>query len=81
MGKAFQIQDDIISLTSEEYIKERGVGEDIREGKRSLMVVKLINQKSNRKAKKLREILDMHTNDEKLLNKAVQIITSSKAID
>jgi len=39
LGAAFQIQDDIIAVVSEQYAKERGVGEDIREGKRSLMVI------------------------------------------
>ena len=39
LGAAFQIQDDLIAITSEEYIKERGLGEDIHEGKRTLMVL------------------------------------------
>ena len=39
LGAAFQIQDDLIAVLSEEYAKERGiVGEDIHEGKRTLMV-------------------------------------------
>jgi geranylgeranyl pyrophosphate synthase len=40
LGTAFQIQDDIIAVTSEQYKKERGIyAEDIHEGKRSLMVI------------------------------------------
>ena len=40
LGAAFQIQDDIIAVTSDEYRKQRGVYcEDIQEGKRSLMVI------------------------------------------
>lgn len=40
LGIAFQIQDDIISVTSELYSKERGlIGEDIHEGKKTLMVI------------------------------------------
>ena len=40
LGAAFQIEDDIIAVTSEEYAKERGtVGEDIHEGKKTLMVL------------------------------------------
>lgn len=49
LGTAFQIQDDIIAITSEEYEKERGLAEDIREGKRSLMVTRII-QKDTPKA-------------------------------
>ena len=44
LGTAFQIQDDIIALTSDEYAIERGYGEDIREGKRSLMVIKTLKR-------------------------------------
>lgn len=40
LGAAFQIQDDLIAVISEDYVKERGiVGEDIHEGKRTLMVI------------------------------------------
>lgn len=40
LGAAFQIQDDLIAVTSEDYAKERGlIGEDIHEGKRTLMVL------------------------------------------
>ncbi len=45
LGAAFQIQDDIIAVISEAYAKERGIGEDIREGKRSLMVIHTMNKK------------------------------------
>lgn len=39
LGAAFQIQDDLIAIKSDIYAKERGiVAEDIREGKRTLMV-------------------------------------------
>jgi geranylgeranyl diphosphate synthase type 3 len=44
LGAAFQIQDDIIALTSEDYAKERGIiGEDVHEGKRTLMVIHSLN--------------------------------------
>ena len=40
LGSSFQIQDDVIAVTSDEYKKERGIfAEDIHEGKRSLMVI------------------------------------------
>ena len=40
MGASFQIQDDLIACVSDEYAKERGIiGEDIHEGKRTLMVI------------------------------------------
>jgi len=53
IGVAFQIQDDIIALTSELYHKTRGIGEDIWEGKRSLVVVHSIESHSEAKAERL----------------------------
>lgn len=56
----------VISIVSEEYIKERGIGEDIREGKRSLMVIHTMNLKQE-SSKRLEHILNLKTEDEKLL--------------
>ena len=85
LGAAFQIQDDLIALKSEVYAKERGiVAEDIREGKRTLMVShaycksdKITDQEKER----LLEILDLQTEDEALLKEAVDIIFKSGAIE
>ncbi len=78
-GAAFQIQDDVISVTSEEYRKQRGsYAEDIQEGKRSLMVIHSFYYGWN--GDRLVEILDMHTTDEKLLKEAVDILNSEESI-
>ena len=58
LGAAFQIQDDIIAVISEQYAKERGIGEDIREGKRSLMVIHSMNKK-DAKSERLNHILNL----------------------
>jgi geranylgeranyl pyrophosphate synthase len=39
IGVAFQIQDDILNLVGEKFGDLKGVGEDIHEGKRTLMVL------------------------------------------
>ena len=75
VGTAFQIQDDIIAVTSEEYKDERDVAEDVREGKRSLMVIKAI-QKPTQKAADLTKILNSHTEEPKEVQKALKIIAS-----
>jgi len=38
----------LIAIISDEYIKERGVGEDIREGKRTLMVIHSLMSKDSK---------------------------------
>jgi geranylgeranyl pyrophosphate synthase len=55
LGAAFQIQDDLIAVVSQDYAKERGlVGEDIHEGKRTLMVLNSFWSDKISKAKKER---------------------------
>jgi hypothetical protein len=58
----------LIALTSEDYAKERGtIGEDIHEGKRTLMVLNSYDPKntkiSQEEKDRLVEILDMGTED------------------
>ena len=54
IGVAFQIQDDILNLVGEKFGDLKGVGEDIHEGKRTLMVLHSfeVNQKKKKKKKK-----------------------------
>ena len=85
MGAAFQIQDDLIAIKSDIYAKERGiVAEDIREGKRTLMVSyayyksDLITEEDKAR---LLEILDMQTEYEKLLLEAVDILKRSGSVE
>ena len=63
LGAAFQIQDDLIAVKSDIYAKERGiVAEDIREGKRTLMVSYAYNSSdkiSDQEKQRLLEILDL----------------------
>ena len=74
LGIAFQIQDDIIAVTSELYSAERGtIGEDIHEGKRTLMVVNACAS-DPKKGARLEEILNMKTEDEKLIKEAIGIL-------
>lgn len=70
LGAAFQIQDDIIAVISDQYAKERGIGEDIREGKRSLMVIHTMN-KNDKSSDRLNHILNLQTSDESLLREAI----------
>jgi geranylgeranyl pyrophosphate synthase len=75
IGVAFQMQDDILDLTGEEFAKKKGcAGGDISEGKRSLLVIYTL-QKANAKDKnRLLEILGMHTFDQTLRDEAITII-------
>jgi geranylgeranyl pyrophosphate synthase len=82
IGVAFQIQDDVLDLTSKGFAdKKGGVGQDITEGKRSLVVIHALDKAKSADKKRLIEILNMHTADQKLKNEAIRIMGKYNSID
>ena len=82
IGIAFQIQDDILNISESELAKGKGgIGEDITEGKRTLMVIYTMQNASPEDASRLEEILNMHTRDEKLIREAINIMKKYNAIE
>jgi len=82
IGIAFQMQDDILDLTSADFTEKKGgVGEDITEGKRSLMVIHALKVASAEDRKRLVKILKMHTSDQKLRGEAIAIMKKNGSID
>lgn len=81
IGLAFQIQDDILNLTGsvEEYKKK--IGDDISEGKRTLMVIKALEKAKPEDKKRLIEILSSHTTDELEISEAIGIIKKYGGIE
>ena len=81
IGVAFQMQDDILDLTSQEFAKKKGgVGQDITEGKRTLMVIHTLKDANDTDKKRLIEILNMHTSDQKLRDEAIALMQKYHAI-
>ena len=79
LGVAFQIQDDILNLTGgEKWTKT--LGEDISEGKITLLVIYTCNKASKEDRAKLLEILNMHTTNERYKTQAINIIKKYEAI-
>jgi geranylgeranyl pyrophosphate synthase len=78
---AFQIQDDVLNLvgTEAEYGKE--IGGDIKEGKRTLMVVHALRNLPEAKARRLLEILRMQTSDQDLIREAISLIVEAGSIE
>ncbi|MGB9703263.1 MAG: polyprenyl synthetase family protein [Candidatus Micrarchaeia archaeon] len=82
IGIAFQIQDDILELTGEEFTQKKGgIGKDITEGKRSLMVIHTLQVASQEDKKRLLEILSMHTTDQNLINEAISLMKKYNSIE
>jgi geranylgeranyl pyrophosphate synthase len=82
IGVAFQMQDDVLDLTGEEFAEKKGgVGQDITEGKRTLMVIYTLKNASNAESKRLVEILNMHTSDQTLRDEAIALMQKYHAIE
>jgi geranylgeranyl pyrophosphate synthase len=81
IGVAFQIQDDILNLVGEEFQKGKGVGEDIHEGKRTLMVIYTLSKASEQDKQRLVEILNSHPSDEAVILEAIELMKKCNAID
>lgn len=78
---AFQIQDDILNIVGEESKYGKEIGGDIKEGKRTLIVVKALRALPSHKAERLREILNLRTNDNNLIREAINLLKESGAIE
>ncbi len=81
IGVAFQIKDDILSVSGGTFAEKKGFGDDITEGKRSLVVIYTLEKASPAGRQRLREILGMNTTDRKLIQEAIDIIQKSGAVE
>ncbi len=82
IGVAFQMQDDILDLTSEEFVEKKGgYGKDITEGKRTLIVIHTLKVAKKEDRERLIEILNMHTSDQELKDEAITIIKKYGSIE
>jgi geranylgeranyl pyrophosphate synthase len=82
IGVAFQMQDDILDLSGEAFAKKKGgVGGDISEGKRSLLIIYTLQKASAKDKARLLKILGMHTFDQTLRDEAIAIIKKNGAFE
>jgi len=82
IGVAFQMQDDVLDLTGKEFAEKKGgVGQDITEGKRTLLVIKTLKNASSADRKRLVQILNMHTSDQTLRDEAIALMQKYNAIE
>ena len=81
IGVAFQMQDDVLDLTNEEFAENKGGrGQDITEGKRTLMVINTFKTAKTKDRKRLIKILSMHTSDQVLKDEAIEIMQRYNSI-
>ncbi len=58
LGAAFQIQDDLLNLEGDADVYGKELGGDIREGKRTLMLIRLIAHANNAERERLRSLFE-----------------------
>ncbi len=80
IGIAFQIQDDIINVIGAEKLG-KSFGEDITEGKITLMTIYTLSRASEEDKRRLKEILEMHTRDRALIEEAISILKRYGSIE
>jgi len=80
IGVAFQIQDDIINVTDAEKLG-KDYGEDITEGKVTLIVIHTLSKASEDDKRRLKEILAMHTRDRALIEEAISILKKYGSVE
>jgi geranylgeranyl diphosphate synthase type I len=75
IGVAFQMQDDILDLTGKEFAEKKGgLGQDITEGKRTLMVIHTLENATAADKKRLIQILNVHTAEQALRDEAISSV-------
>lgn len=80
IGMAFQIQDDVLDLLADEETLGKPVGSDIVEGKRSLIVIKALEDLGGKDRKELLEVLCKENNTKEEIAHAVSLFDKSGAI-
>ncbi len=82
IGVAFQIQDDVLDVTGSQFAKQKGgPGQDITEGKRSLIVIRTLKIADAKDRKRLITILNMHTSDQNLREEAMAIMRKCGSVE
>jgi geranylgeranyl diphosphate synthase, type I len=82
IGVAFQMQDDILDLTGKDFAARKGgVGQDITESKRTLMVIHTLKKAKSKDRRRLIQILNMHTSDQLLRDEAIAIMQKYGSIE
>jgi geranylgeranyl diphosphate synthase type I len=80
LGKAFQLQDDILGLFGNENRLGKPVGSDLREGKKTLLIVHAIGNARSADAEFLRRCLGKKNISPAEIRKARQIVIKTKSL-
>ena len=80
-GLAFQLIDDVLGLTADEKVLGKPVGSDIREGKRTLIIVHALKHASEDQRKKILETLGNRSASPERIQEIVSLVGSLGSIN
>ncbi len=80
-GVAFQIKDDVLGLIGKESVIQKPVGDDIRQGKHTLLIAYSLTHANSAQRRKILNVLGNRTISSKQVHEVVEIIRSLGAIE
>jgi len=80
-GIAFQLIDDVLGLTADEKALGKPVGSDIREGKRTLIIVHALKHASENQRKKILETLGNRSASAQRIQEIIDLVSSLGSIN
>ncbi|MCC7569951.1 polyprenyl synthetase family protein [Candidatus Micrarchaeota archaeon] len=81
IGLAFQIQDDVLNVVGDFDKYKKEIGGDITEGKRTLMIIKLLQKATPEEKQFIIDALDKHTTNQQEIEKIIALMKKYKTID
>ena len=81
VGLGFQIWDDYLDATASAEVLGKPSGSDIRQGKRTLLVIEALSRTKNEERKELIKILDDSSNTDADVKRAITIMSNCGALD
>ncbi|MCW4044022.1 MAG: polyprenyl synthetase family protein [Candidatus Bathyarchaeota archaeon] len=82
IGVAFQMQDDVLDLTGAAFAEKKGgLGQDITEGKRTLILIHTLKKATNVERKRLLQIFNIHTSEQALRDEAIALMQKYDAVN
>ena len=81
VGLGFQIWDDYLDATASAEVLGKPSGSDIRQGKRTLLVIEALSRTKNKERNELIRILDKSGNTDAEVERAITIMSDCGALD
>ena len=80
-GIAFQIVDDVLGVVADEKKLGKPVGSDLREGKRTMIVIKALEALSSEERAKLLKVLGNRSASQEEIKEVIDLLVSSGCVD